>query len=392
MYPIEFKNTIRSTFLKVTVVLTIMCSFGCSEQQNEHVEKEKKAKFVLEDSIRIDIPYGFGVVTPEAKDSTVLLYSYIDEHFFLLDYSGEQALTEYYFRGDGPKEYSGILQYAGIYNKQPFFIDHQKILFFLPKENALDPVRWHYPFPVKHGGMPNLSADFLDHNKLFVNNLSPSIYVKKNTHVKPTLDTIPVWKYLEYDERVKRFEVKRKGFLNEKSGYYSDKRLFSYQFKSWVNKDKVYSLGGYVDEILVYDGLNSMYPTDNIQIKIPGFEQPKGFSEPLTINNHEEINDLSDKHSYISQTYLMENRQLFLTYSLGVNDIDLENRVFKGYWFNYEENKGKNVMLPKENGENSSWYNRIAYLGNNRFLFVQNNEKVERDFHTGYIYRLDHAN
>lgn len=391
MSPEEFKNHHGITFLKTAIAFMIICSFGCNKQKNESFENEKNARFVFVDSVKIDIPYGFGVVTAEAKDSKVLLYSYIDEHFFLFDYSKDQELTEYYFRGEGPKEYSGILQYAGMYQDQPFFIDHQKILFYQPKENELNPVRWQYPFPVKFGGLPSLSAEFLGHKQLFVNNLVPSMFVKKSADVKPTLDTIPIWKYLEFDDLTERFEVKGEGFLNEKSGHYSDKRLFSYQFKSWIRDGKIYSIGGYINELLVYENLESKYPSNKIEITIPKFNQSEGFSEPLTVENFRKINELESQASRIVHTYVMEDKQLFLTYSLGEKISDSEKETQYGYWFDYGKIKGKKVALPKENEENSLWYNRIAYLGNNRFLFVQSNKNVERDFHKGLIYQLEHV-
>lgn len=385
------KFSLKVDFVTLSIFLAIMYALSCSTRQDTDAENEKNLAFVLEDSIKIDIPYAFSVATPEAEGSGILLYSHIDEHFFLLDYADENRLTEYYFRGDGPEEYSGILQFAGIYKEQPFFIDHQKILFYQPENHSLAPVRWHYPVPVKYGGMPTLSARFLNDNTLLMDNLVPSIFVKQSLNVKATLDTIPVWKYLEFDQESDRFEVRHEGFLNEKSAHYSDKRLFTYQFRSWMEEGQIFSVGKYINELLVFENLNNKYPSRAIEIDIPGFKNPEGFTQPLTIQNFQEINELESASSRIFKTYIMEGKELLLTYSLGNSSSHNKETSYKAYWFDYGEGKGEEVILPKEHGENSYWNDRIAYLGNNKFLFVQSNEKAEKNFHMGFIYRLEAA-
>lgn len=103
----------KITWISLLLILGIFNSFfftSCNKA-DRIAENNQGYFFELVDSVKIDIPYDFGLVFPKAIDSHLLAYSYLDQTFHLLDSMG-RLQNSFNHQGEGPKEYTGILPFV----------------------------------------------------------------------------------------------------------------------------------------------------------------------------------------------------------------------------------------------------------------------------------------
>jgi hypothetical protein len=152
--------------------------------------------------------------------------------------------------------------------------------------------------------------------------------------------------------------------------------------------------------IYMYRIGESNYPIDTKKIDIPGFKEPIGLDfKSMNHDNFMEFNRASDINSHLNYVVSLENDLIFFIYSqgknIGMHDSEADANespepLFFGYVYDFYSGVGNQIGLPKHHGHPSFW-NKVTYLGNKKFLFVFENE-VERDFYWGKIFELKYSN
>ncbi|RZS95848.1 hypothetical protein [Cecembia calidifontis] len=119
-----------SVFLSITIFISINSFFFTSWNRNENSEiKDSAFYFELVDSVKIEIPYEFGLVFPKVIDGKLLAYSYLDQTFHVLDSKG-RLQNSFNNQGEGPKDYTRNLSFVTINNGHLIFMDNKKLSYF----------------------------------------------------------------------------------------------------------------------------------------------------------------------------------------------------------------------------------------------------------------------
>jgi hypothetical protein len=356
------------------------------------VNKEAILRFELLDSIKIDISHDFGFVSTSSNGDNILAYSYLDESFFLLHLDGTVELN-FIARGEGPKEYSDILPFAGIYNEKLFFLDHKNLYYFSLNGEFISSTPYKDPFVSTYGGLPSSELFFLNDSSFIIPNVHIGDLPRRSDHLS-ILDTIPVWVKYKLSPETNSFERSQIGLYDNRSTFYNELRFNTYKsFFSYINGSmlQIPLLGS---DLFKYKlGLDNQI--EKFSLNIPDFQVQQGLDvEKMTIDNNKLFNKMGEESSFINFFVSMDSNDFFLIYSIK-NQLehftDIESKYsdvdtrFYGYYYQLSSKQGVQVELPK-NGEDSFW-KKSVYLGDNNFLFVSENE-VERDYYIGKIYRL----
>ncbi|MHA7131780.1 hypothetical protein [Algoriphagus namhaensis] len=349
--------------------------------------------FELVDSVRIDIPYEFGFVSKSTNDGFSLIYTYVDEKFHVLNSNFEQV-SSFRARGEGPKEYSGILPFAGLYEGKVFFLDHQNLFFFTPSGDFISATPYNDPSITSFGGIP-------DSELFFVND---SIFIVPNIHIvdlsrvankEIVLDTVPIWISYKLSRINNTFERYKLGKASKASPFFNDLSYTNYRSHILYNEGSVIQIPKIGGKICVYS-LEFPGQIKSVDLNLPGFKFQRGLEEDrVTPENYKLFNQMALESSFISYLVSLDKNILFLFYKAYVdNDPRLTlrnhglNYRLQGFYIDVETEKSSQVDVPWNMDDA---FNRVIYLGQNKFLWVLPNE-TERDYHEGKIYQLVDTN
>jgi hypothetical protein len=391
-----------SNFLWIPLLLNsgiIICVFFTSCKKDDRITDNNHSYFFeLVDSVKIDIPYEFGLVFPKAIDSQLLAYSYLDQTFHVLDSLGRLQYSINH-QGEGPKEYTGILPFVTIYDGHLIFMDDKKLTYFNYNGDWVKSVPYHDPNVTRRGGMPYNDLTFIGQNKFVIPNIHLDDLSRRPDH-QSVLDTVPIWLLYEYSDVSNKYEIADYGRLDTASILFSDLKYTSYSPRTYVKDGYVNLFFNLSPTIYMYRIGESNYPIDTKKIDIPGFKEPIGLDfKSMNHDNFMEFNRASDINSHLNYVVSLENDLIFFIYSqgknIGMHDSEADANespepLFFGYVYDFYSGVGNQIGLPKHHGHPSFW-NKVTYLGNKKFLFVFENE-VERDFYWGKIFELKYSN
>lgn len=392
-------NSPSVCFLLITIFISINSFFFTSCNRNENSEI-KDLGFYLElvDSVKIEIPYEFGLVFPKVIDGKLLAYSYLDQTFHVLDSKG-RLQNSFNHQGEGPKDYTRNLSFVTINNGHLIFMDNKKLSYFSYQGEWVKSIPFNDPNKSLRGGMPSNELDFVGENKFIVPNIYLDGLSRRPDH-RAVLDSVPIWLQYEYSQITNQFEITEFGHLDTMSVFFSDFKYNSYSPKTFVDGGNVNLFFNLTPIIYTYSIGESKYPIEKIKFDVPGFKEPIGLDyKSMTIDNYRHFNKASDINSHINDVISLDNERIFFVYSQGknirMNDseadaIEAPDPLFYGYYYDFSSRNGSQVVLPEHNGHPSFW-KKISYLGNNKFLFVFENE-IERDFYWGKIFELKSFN
>ena len=388
------KLNYQNIWISLLLILSIFnCFFFTSCNKADRLAENNQGYFFeLLDSVKIDIPYDFGLVFPKAIDNHLLAYSYLDQTFHLLDSLG-RLQNSFKHQGDGPKEYTGILPFVTIYDSHLIFMDDKKLSYFNYSGDWVKSVPYHDPNVTRRGGMPNSDLTFIGENKFVIPNIHLAELSRRPDH-QAILDTIPIWLQYEYSAISNQFEMTEYGRLDTGSVLFSDLKFNNYSPRTFVDNGNVNLYFNLTTTIYKYRIGESTYPVDKIKFEIPGFKEPIGLDfKSMTIDNYKEFNRASAINSHLNYVVSLEDERNFFIYSQGKNirmhdsnGDEAPEPLYFGYVYDFSSEYGNQIDLPKHNGHPSFW-NKVSYLGSNRFLFVFEND-IERDFYWGKIFEL----
>jgi hypothetical protein len=109
------------------LLITTLIFFGCNK--SDRISLDEGYYFELDDSLRIDLMIEFGFVTKEAINGYMLVQTYQDGIFHLINKSGgiEYSIDR---SGDGPKMYSKNLRFATIFDRRFVIMDNRNLHFY----------------------------------------------------------------------------------------------------------------------------------------------------------------------------------------------------------------------------------------------------------------------
>lgn len=365
-------------------------SFSCSEYETKGFVRSKKLELV--DSVKIEIPYEFGFVSKVSSEGYLLAYSYIDELFYVLKPDG-QIFSSFSARGEGPKEYSGILPFAGIHEDKVFFLDHQNLYFFSLNGDFISVTTYNDPFVSSYGGIPNSELFLLNDSSFIIPNIHIADLARQVNRIA-ILDTIPVWIKYDFSLESNSYERSQVGLVDKNSTFFSELTFNNYKSKLIMIDHSIIQIPEIGKDLFKYD-LKTPGKIEKIELDLPGFKFQKGLQEEkVTQENSRLFNQMSAESSFIGHFINLDSNSLFLTYSIiklanqssgrnNANDSFISQ--FQGYYFDLASRNGFQVDLPLNGSD--SFHKRLIYLGENKFLFLLQNE-YERDFHIGLIYNL----
>lgn len=108
------KHTVNRSYL---AILSIICLIVCINSCSQSFEDSGDYKFVLIDSIRINIPVEPHFVEVKKSNDKILLYSRINSTFYVCNSLGE-IILEHVRIGEGPGYYNKSVYQAGLQNEQ----------------------------------------------------------------------------------------------------------------------------------------------------------------------------------------------------------------------------------------------------------------------------------
>ncbi|WP_157807055.1 hypothetical protein [Algoriphagus formosus] len=377
--------------MKIYQLLFLVCLFfSCSEYKTEIYKSTKKLELI--DSVRIEIPYEFGFVSKVSSDGYLLAYSYIDELFYVLKSDG-QIFSSFSARGEGPKEYSGILPFAGIHENKVFFLDHQNLYFFSLNGDFISVTAYNDPFVSSFGGIPDSELFLFSDGSFIIPNIHIGNLARQIDRIA-ILDTIPIWIKYDFSLKINSYERSQVGLVDKNSTFFSDLTFNNYKSKLIIIDRSIIQIPEIGKDLFKYD-LKTPDQIEKIELDLPGFKSQKGLQEEkVTKENFRLFNQMSAESSFIGHFINLDSNSLFLTYSIKKLDNQSSGRnnandsfisKFQGFYFDLASRTGFQVDLPLNGSD--SFYKRLIYLGENKFLFLLQNE-LEKDFHIGLIYNL----
>lgn len=392
------KNRFNAKFHQISqiLVLAFIISLGfISCKKTDRIDEIQQVYFFeLVDSVKMNIPYDFGLIFPKITDGHLLAYSHLDQTFHVLDSMG-RVQNFFKHQGEGPKEYSSNLPFVTGFKGQLIFMDEKKLTFFNYDGEWVKSVPFNDPNVSGRGGMPYSDLSFLNHDTFIVPNVHVGGISRMPDH-QAILDTIPFWIQYEYSNLTNQFEQTEFGLLDTSSVFNSNLKFMSYVPSTFVEKGYVYLFFPLFPTIYKYEIGKSAFPIENRIFDFPGFKNPIGLEfESISIDNYQEFNRASEINSILSYVVSLEDERLFMIYGTGkdisMNDSEADAKeapesLFFGYVNDNTNGIGSRIDLPKHHGH-PSFGQKVTYLGKNRFLFVFENE-VENDFYWGKIFEL----
>lgn len=394
---IKFHSAGRHIFrgLFFLIFLISISIFFSSCKNTDRIDEIKKGYFFeLVDSVKVDIPYEFGLVSPKMIDGHLLAYSYLDQTFHLLDSMGkiQKSIKQ---QGEGPKEYSEILFFVTIHDGHIIFMDDKKLTYINFLGEWVKSIPYNDPNFSRRGGIPYNDIYFVDKNSFVV----PSVHLddlgfREDYHA--VLDTIPIWFHYRYSSVTDEFEIDSHGRLDTSSMLFSQLKFNNYKPRIFLDKGVVSTYFHLFPTIYKYKIGESNFPISKKKVLIQDFKKPIGLDyKSITFENHMEFNRAAEINSTLSYVVSIEDNRLFFIYGQGKNinmydsDADADEAqesLFFGFIEDFEDGNESRIELPKHHGH-PSFGRGISYLGENRFLFIYENE-VERDFCWGKIFEL----
>lgn len=363
---------------------------SCTEYKNNDNKISKQLKLV--NFIKIEIPYEFGFVSKSQSDGYLLAYSYVDALFYILNTEGH-VLSNFKGRGEGPKEYSGILPFAGIHDKKVFFLDHQNLYLFSISGDFQSVTPYNDPLVSSFGGIPNSELFFLNDSSFIIPNVHIGDLAKRSDKIA-ILDTIPVWIRYNFSSKSQYFERAEVGLFDKNSPFFEGITFNNYRSHFILNEGSIIQIPIIGQDLFKYD-LKLSNQIEKIKLNIPNFKFQSGLEEDrVTLDNYKLFNRMAEESSFISFVVNLNEKNLFLLYSVyetknqngdSISSKNSFKNQFFGFYFDLVTGQGTQIPLP-HNGSDS-FYKRVIYLGESKFLFVLENE-IERDFHIGEIYKL----
>lgn len=373
-------NLFRLNILLASFFLFISCNNDLKTTNQHHYQ------LVKVDSVQINIPIEFGLVFPEITDSHLLAYSYVDKHFHLLDSLG-RLINSFDKMGEGPDEYSENLSFVTMYNGNLVFMDDKNLNFFSLEGEWIKSIPYLDPNFTRRGGIPNSELFFIDNENFIVPNHHIEILKRIPEH-SAALDTMPIFIKYKYSKERQQFEPKKGGLIDTDNPIYSNNKFNTYGSKVLYDGDLVNVIHTLVPIIYSYDLSLSKSPIKKLNLNINDFSMPTGLKvETVTPDNYQQFNQIADINSNMIFAVRLDESNLFITYkTYRIDETGEGHKDYYGYVYNMISKEGFQIKLPKHQGHPSFW-NKVAYLGNNKFLFVFENE-IERDFYQGYVFEL----
>lgn len=375
----------------ILLLITSLIFFAC--KKSDRFSLDERYYFELDDSLRIDLMIDFGFVTKEAINGYMLVYTYQDGIFYLINKSGK---IEYSIdrSGDGPKMYSKNLRFATIFDRRFLIMDNRNLHFYEFNGNWIKSI----PYPKENGmsaGIPSSDFYFLDSNRFITANQEIT-YLPQKPYSYDMLDTLPVWIEYKYSDISSQFEKSNRGLMDSTGIWYSKLKYSNYESTLWLQDGFIWQVP-IISSTLYQYGINeSLYPLDKRNLNISNFKAPIGLNaDAMTIENFEAFNKTSTINSSFGYVVPMDNGNFFAIYSTGVSEHNYDRlskdgvipeSEYYGYYFDRTEAKGYSIALPNHVGHPSFW-KKISYLGEYKFLFVFENE-VERDYYWGKVFEL----
>lgn len=386
-------NFFRESFYLIFVILTLNFFTSC-KKTDRIPEIEEGYFFELVDSVKIDIPYEFGLVFPKMIEGHLLAYSYLDQTFHLLDSTGKLQISIKQ-QGKGPKEYSEILYFVTINDGNIIFLDDKKLTYINFEGNWVKSIPYKDPNFSSRGGIPSNDINFIDKNNFVI----PSIHLDDlgfRDDYQAVLDTIPIWFNYSYSNVTDQFEIATYGRLDTASMLFSKLKFNNYKPRIFLKEGLVNTYFNLFPIIYKYEIRESSFPIAEKKVQMPGFKVPIGLDyKSISFENHKEFNRAAEINSTLSYVVSLEDKRLFIIYGLGkdikMNDSEADaeeapESLFFGYVNENSNGSGSRIDLPKHYGH-ASFGQKVTYLGENRFLFVFENE-IENDFYWGKIFEL----
>ncbi|REG84549.1 hypothetical protein C8N25_115129 [Algoriphagus antarcticus] len=385
------KNFVRMRLLILLLSLSII-HFGCRRGGNESLANEYH--FELVDTLQINLMYEFGFVTKSMVDGYMLVYTYHDGVFHLINSTGkvQKSIDR---KGEGPREYNRNLPFATIFNKMIVFMDTRKLIFYDLNGEWVKSVSYHNLGSLGQIGIPESDLLFIDSGRFVVPNQKIVDLPNVSGHLT-MLDTIPLWIEYKFSDITGKYEKANVGFMDTTGILYSSLKYLNYKSMMWFQDGFLCQIPQLTDIIYRYEVGRSLYPLDKVSLKIPNFKDPIGLEvEALTVDNYQFFNKSAAVNSFINYVVPMENGSFFAIYSTGLSEFEYDKLIedakppegeFYGYYFDNILSEGHRVHLP-QNGVHPSFWKKVTYLGQGRFLFVYDNE-IERDYYIGGVFGL----
>lgn len=385
-------NNVGMRVLTLLVLFSVFIHFGCNRA--ETVSLDDMYFFELVDTLRIDLMNDFGFVTNRAVDGYSLAYTYQEGVFHLINMSGE---VEYSIdrRGEGPGEYSPNLSFATIFNGNFVFMDIRNLHFYGFNGDWIKSIPYQNSEVGVQAGIPGSDLYFFDSSRFVVPNQNIG-YLGMSPVSLALLDTIPLWIEYNFSDATGQYEKSNLGLMDTTGILYSKLKYPNYQSMIWLQDGFLWQIPQISATLYQYRIGSSVYPLDKISLGIPNFKDPINLNiESPEIDNFKSFNKISAMNSSIGYVVPMDDGNFFAIYGTGVpeyeydrliEDGNLPEKESYGYYFDRTQSKGYSIPLPK-NGDHSSFWNKVSYLGGDKFLFVFDN-KIERDFYQGGVFIL----
>lgn len=208
----------------ILLLITSLIFFAC--KKSDRFSLDERYYFELDDSLRIDLMIDFGFVTKEAINGYMLVYTYQDGIFHLINKSGK---IEYSIdrSGDGPKMYSKNLRFATIFDRRFLIMDNRNLHFYEFNGNWIKSI----PYPKENGmsaGIPSSDFYFLDSNRFITANQEIT-YLPQKPYSYDMLDTLPVWIEYKYSDISSQFEKSNRGLMDSTGIWYSKLKYSNYE-------------------------------------------------------------------------------------------------------------------------------------------------------------------
>lgn len=244
-------------------------------------------------------------------------------------------------------------------------------------------------------GIPGSDLYFFDSSRFVVPNQNIG-YLGMSPVSLALLDTIPLWIEYNFSDATGQYEKSNVGLMDTTGILYSKLKYPNYQSMIWLQDGFLWQIPQISATLYQYRIGSSVYPLDKISLGIPNFKDPINLNiESPEIDNFKSFNKTSAMNSSIGYVVPMDDGNFFAMYGIGVPEYEYDRLIENGnlpekesygYYFDRTQSKGYSIPLPK-NGEHPSFWNKVSYLGGDKFLFVFENN-IERDFYLGGVYSL----
>ena len=386
------KHTVNRSYL---AILSIICLIVCINSCSQSFEDSGDYKFVLIDSIRLNIPVEPHFVEVKKSNDKILLYSRINSTFYVCNSLGE-IILEHVRIGEGPGYYNKSVYQAGLQNEQLVIQDLKKIYKYNLKGDFLEDITYQPAFVYSSSGNIKNGLNSLN-DSLIINPLAYSGAVTFNSNKLAAIDTISTLDLINtitgqtYDAPMNiRFEPN--------SIYKQDLVYPKFLPLVDITEEETIIIAYPYEQRLYEYGLtdNRLELINTIDFNLDQFKLPRGVKEDeLTKGVNPILSKNAGLNSSILKIFGTKGKEAFILYSTGVPDRYEAEQALGKY---YKESKllgglikdgtliSSGIEIPNNGFEYMNEF-QISYWGGNQWAFIQDNQE-EQDYYQIYIYNL----